>query len=241
MAALVVTAFLVGLAGGAHCVGMCGGIVAALALRGRDRVRAPSGRATAGPIATQLAYSIGRIASYSCAGALAGGFGGLALLYRGVLPGQLVLLVTANGLIVLLGLYLAGVHRGVLVLERAGSMLWHLLGRLGVRLAPARTAPGALAVGLAWGWIPCGLVYSVLATALVSGSAARGAAVMAAFGAGTLPNLLAAGLAADRLALIVRRPRFRLAAGIIVVLIGVVGLARVPFIAEHVRQGLHHH
>jgi hypothetical protein len=207
---------------------MCGGIVAALNLRApRPGIR------------RQLAYSLGRVASYSCAGALAGGLGGLGLLYGDLFPVRILLLIVANALVILLGLSLAGLGSAVLALERAGRFLWRTLTRLGARLAPANTSARAVAVGLAWGWIPCGLVYGVLATALVSGSALRGAAVMAAFGFGTLPNLLAAGFAAGSLQRFVRAPRTRLVAGLAVVLLGLIGLARIPGLGEHLKHGLH--
>ena len=246
MLALTVTAFLIGLAGGVHCVAMCGGIVAALNLRlpqpapatGRAKLVGGPGR-LGGGLGRQLAYSLGRVASYACAGALAGAAGGLGLLYDDVLPARVLLLVVANALVIFLGLYLAGLGAAVLALERAGSVVWRGVTRLGARLAPADTWARALAVGVAWGWIPCGLVYSVLATALVSGSAVRGATVMAAFGLGTLPNLLAVGLAAHGLQRFLRTPRTRLVAGLAVIVLGLVGLARIPGLSEHVTHGLH--
>ena len=232
MLTMVLTAFLVGLAGGVHCVAMCGGIVAAL------NFRSEPGNVS---LARQLAYSAGRVISYAAAGAIAGGAGSLALQTQRILPAQLVLLVLANALIISLGLSLAGFRAVMRPLERAGLVLWRGLRRLGVRVAPARTPAGAFAVGLAWGWIPCGLVYGVLATALVSGSAWRGAvAVMAAFGAGTLPNLLAAGLAADRLRSLLVRPSARILAGALVVVLGVVGLIRIPLVYEHAQDGAGH-
>ncbi len=217
---------------------MCGGIVTALNLRAPRPIPGADGGRHRGLI-RQVAYSFGRIAAYVGAGALAGGAGGLGLLYDDVLPVQILLLVAANALIILLGLYLAGIGTAVLALERTGSLVWRGLARMGARLAPADTGAKAVAVGLLWGCLPCGLVYSVLATALVAGSALRGAAVMAAFGLGTLPNLLAAGLAADRLRSFVRDPRARRIAGIAVILLGAVGLARIPGLPEHVRLGLH--
>jgi sulfite exporter TauE/SafE len=232
MPALLATAFLVGLAGGVHCVAMCGGIVTALNLRTEAPAR--------GLVVRQLANSLGRVVSYAAAGALAGGAGSLAVQTQRLLPAQLILLVAANALIISLGLSLAGFRSLIRPLERVGLVLWRGLRRIGVRVAPAQTPAGAFAVGLAWGWIPCGLVYGVLATALVSGSAARGAAVMAAFGLGTLPNLLAAGLAAERLRGLLVRPRARMLAGAVVVLLGIAGLVRIPFISEHLRDGLMH-
>ena len=117
--------------------------------------------------------------------------------------------------------------------------MWRGVTRLGARLAPAETWPRALAVGVAWGWIPCGLVYSVLATALVSGSALHGAAVMGAFGIGTLPNLFALGVGAASLQRFLRAPRTRLFAGLVVAGLGVIGFLRIPGLSDHVRHGIH--
>jgi hypothetical protein len=235
MPALIATAFLIGLAGGVHCVAMCGGIVAALGLGAPGAGARPA----FADVPRQLAYSLGRVATYTCSGAVAGGLGALGIHAGGVLPVQIALYVVANALIILLGLHLAGLGSAVLAFERAGSVVWRALGRLGARLAPANTALRAVTVGLTWGFLPCGLVYSVLATALVSGSASRGALVMASFGLGTLPNLLAAGLAAESLRRLVRNPLARRVAGLAVVLLGLIGLARIPGLAAHLKQGLH--
>ncbi len=237
MPAFLVTAFLTGLAGGVHCVAMCGGIVAALNLRA---ARPLDGNRSHRPgLLRQLAYSLGRVASYAGAGAIAGSAGSLGLLYEKVLPAQLLLSVAANAIVILLGLYLAGLGTAVLALERAGTVMWRGVTRLGARLAPAETWPRALAVGVAWGWIPCGLVYSVLATALVSGSALHGAAVMGAFGIGTLPNLFALGVGAASLQRFLRAPRTRLFAGLVVAGLGVIGFLRIPGLSDHVRHGIH--
>lgn len=241
---IAASAFLVGLLGGVHCVAMCGGIVSALNLhpaRGGDLRVGPGGAAVAAAAAQaplHLAYSTGRIASYGLAGAIAGGIGGTAALLQAVLPAQVVLAVMANGLVILLGLYLAGLGRSVAGLERLGAALWRKVSPLGRRWLPVETVPRALAVGALWGWLPCGLVYSVLALALVSGDATRGAFVMLAFGLGTLPNLLAAGLAVGTLQTLLRRREVRLAAGLSVAALGVWGVVRTPGLAEHVRQGI---
>jgi hypothetical protein len=236
MGALLATAFLTGLAGGVHCVAMCGGIVAALNFRAPQPLEATHRR---GGVGRHLAYSLGRVASYAFAGAIAGGAGSLGLMYEKVLPAQLLLLVLANAIVILLGLYLAGLGTAILALERAGTVVWRGVTRLGARLTRAETWPRALGVGAAWGWIPCGLVYSVLATALVSGSALRGAAVMGAFGLGTLPNLFALGVGAASLQRFLLAPRTRLLAGLAVVALGVIGLARIPGLPDHIRHGLH--
>jgi hypothetical protein len=207
--------FLVGLLGGTHCIGMCGGIVSALTLQ------APGG-ATRWPL--HLAYNLGRIATYAAAGGLAGAVGGAALALDSGLAVQLVLYVLANLMLVALGLYLTGSTWALSFTERAGRVLWRRIQPLAGRFLPARTVPQALTLGLLWGFLPCGMVYSVLATALVSGGAGRGAALMLAFGLGTLPNLLLAGALLARLRGFVGRRVVRLVSGLVVLGFGVVGL-----------------
>ena len=216
------TAFLVGLLGGVHCVGMCGGIVAALGFGLPETARARLPRA----LPYLLAYNGGRIASYVVAGALFGGIGVLASRVMDVREAQRLLEAAAAVFMIALGLYLGGWWYGLNRLERAGGLLWRRLEPLGKRLLPVRSLPQALALGAVWGWLPCGLVYSVLVWSIAAGSAAEGALLMLAFGLGTLPNLLAMGLVAQRLAAAVRRPWVRRAAGALVIGFGVAALAQ---------------
>ncbi|MBI4741123.1 MAG: sulfite exporter TauE/SafE family protein [Betaproteobacteria bacterium] len=211
--------FLIGLLGGTHCVGMCGGIVGALSMGETPR------------FSLHLAYNGGRIASYAAAGAVAGALGGMSLALSEQLPARIVLYGLANLMLVALGLYLTGLTRALAFVERLGQHLWRHLQPLGRRFLPARTVWQAFPLGLVWGWLPCGLVYSALATALTSGSMAGGAAMMLAFGAGTLPNLLLAGLLAVRLRDYAGRPAVRLAAGLLVLGFGVWGLIGVARLA----------
>lgn len=243
METLAGSAFLVGLLGGVHCAAMCGGIVAALNLPSRRAALSAAGGGTlaadiAGQVPLHLAYSAGRIASYTAAGAIAGGVGGVAALADAVIPVQIALAVVANALVVLLGVYLAGAGSGVARLESVGGALWRRVAPIGRRLLPVDTPARAIGAGAVWGWLPCGLVYSVLALALVSGDAARGAMVMLAFGLGTAPNLLVAGLALERFRGLIARPRVRLAAGLTVAALGVWGAIRTPGLVERVREGI---
>ncbi|MBZ0093710.1 MAG: sulfite exporter TauE/SafE family protein [Sulfuricellaceae bacterium] len=209
--------FLTGLLGGVHCLGMCGGIVAALSMQQPG---------TAPPLRHYLAYNLGRIASYAAAGALAGLLGSGSLLLQDMLPVRQGLYAVANLLLIALGLYLAGLWQGVTVIERAGGRLWRRLQPLTGQFLPVRSSFQALALGALWGWLPCGLVYSVLIAALASGSAAKGALVMLVFGLGTLPNLLAMGLFARRLQLLLQQLWLRRAAGLLVAGFGALGLIR---------------
>lgn len=208
-------ALLAGLLGGAHCLGMCGGIVAAMGLDG-DKAR----------LATQAGYNLGRIASYTLAGALAGLIGSAAFLSDTLWPLQTGLYVLAQVMLILVGLYLAGLNSSVLALERLGGAVWRTIQpRLG-KLFPVDGFAKAALAGALWGWLPCGLVYSVLVSALASGGTGQGALLMLVFGIGTLPNLLAMGWAAARLRAVFRAPGARLAAGLGVAGFGVWGLAR---------------
>jgi hypothetical protein len=221
--------FLIGLLGGTHCIGMCGGIVGALSLRGRG---------AAPPWRLHMAYNAGRIASYTLAGALLGAVGGLGLLLEDLLPVQFLLYVAANLMLVALGLYLTGSTRALAFAERAGQRLWRRLQPLTARYLPARSAAQALPLGLLWGFLPCGMVYAVLATALVSGSAARGAGLMLAFGLGTLPNLLLAGAVLARLREAARLRWLRTLAGLVVLGFGVAGLINAAGMAGRLWPGV---
>lgn len=207
--------FLAGLLGGTHCVAMCGGVVGALA-------GGAAGQAGRWPLL--LAYNAGRIASYVLAGLIAGSLGIAGASLAGQLPARVMLMVAANLLLVAMGLYLMGMPRFLLPLERGGALLWRRVQPLGRRLLPARSVSQAFPLGLIWGWLPCGLVYSALATALAAGSAARGGLVMLAFGLGTLPTLLLAGVFAAGLGRFVRQPAVRVTAGLLVIGFGLYGL-----------------
>jgi uncharacterized protein len=215
-------AFLTGLLGGAHCVGMCGGIVAAMSFQSPGAfpvVARPSA-------AFHLAYNAGRIASYTLIGGLVGLLGSAAFLSDSLFPLQRGLYVLAQAVLILLGLYLAGLNQSVLVIERLGGGVWRRIQPLLGRLLPIRSLGQALAAGAAWGWLPCGLVYSVLVSALASGGFLRGGMLMLAFGLGTLPNLLLMGWAAQGLRQLTRQVWLRRLAGLVVAGLGVWGLAQ---------------
>lgn len=225
-----IAVFLIGLLGGTHCVGMCGGIVGALTVQLPGQSR--------GQWLLHLAYNLGRITTYTALGAALGALGTVGMLYSGVLPIQLGLYVVANLMLVALGLYLTGFTQLLAPLERAGHALWRRVQPLTRRFLPARSAGQAFPLGLLWGFLPCGLVYSVLATALVTGSAARGAGLMLAFGLGTLPNLLLAGMLFKRFRDLTRNGRVRFGAGLLVLGFGVFGLFHAPTLGGQLWRGV---
>ncbi len=226
--------FAVGLAGSVHCVGMCGGIVGALSSTGTRRTIPIGAAATAALPAISafdgtlrvVTYNAGRIGSYMLAGALAGGLANGAASLSRIAQWQSVAYLLANAMLIALGLYLMDAWRGLARVEAAGNLLWRRVQPAMKHLLPMNTLPKAFALGGLWGWVPCGMVYSVLLTALLSGSAAGGAATMLAFGLGTLPMLLALGLAGARLRAAMQKKAVRIACGLLVLGFGVLGMVR---------------
>lgn len=217
----VISAFVVGLLGSVHCLGMCGGIVGALTLGLHEDIR----RFPTRLFPYLIAYNTGRIASYAVAGALLGLAGGQALTLLPPATARLVAAILSGGFMIALGLYLAGWWPGLTALERLGGKLWRHIEPIGRRFLPVDSPVKAGLLGLVWGWLPCGMVYAVLMWSLTAASAAHGALLMAAFGLGTLPMLLAMGAAADGLTKFVRLPEVRRGAGILILLFGAYTLA----------------
>ena len=209
LAPLLVSALILGLLGGGHCLGMCGGLMGALTLAIPAEQRARRFRLL-------LAYNLGRILSYSTAGVLLG-LAGWAVASS---PAAMVLRVIAALLLIAMGLYLAGWRSGLTRIEGLGRHLWRHLQPIASRLMPVSSLPRALLLGAIWGWLPCGLVYSTLLWAASQGSALDSGLLMLAFGLGTWPVLLATGLAAERLTALLRQRGIRIAGGLLVILFG---------------------
>lgn len=212
-------AFGLGLAASLHCLGMCGAVLSALSLSVAPELRTR----TAALLKFTIGYSLGRVGSYALAGALAAGLGtslagtGSELAYRGLqsLAWVLVLAMAAQ---------LAGLASPLAPLERLAGRLWLRLVPAARALLPVRHLRQALALGALWGWMPCGLVYATLLWAAGAGDALRGAMAMAAFGAGTLPAVVAGGVLGGRLAGLAGRRALRAAAAAALVLLATLGL-----------------
>ncbi len=218
-----VTALLIGLVGSTHCLGMCGGIAGALTYSLDPATRESRWRF----LVFKLAYNGGRIASYMLAGMLvAAGAGMLSAAAGATAP----MVMSAVGAVFLMavGLHIGGWWPQFARIESIGRPLWRRLEPLGRRMLPVRKPWQALAFGLVWGWLPCGLVYSALAYSLSTGDAMRGALFMAFFGLGTMPALITVGLVARGVGMRLRTPGIRRAAGVLVVL-----LAPMPLLMMH--------
>lgn len=189
--AMMLAAFGAGLLGGAHCAAMCGAIV--------GMTCSPAGRPVGRRWTYALAYNAGRIASYVLAGALAGALGQAGMALRGGALAQHLLMFLMGATLLVVALSIAGVAPVTRGIESAGAFLWRRVQPFSRHFLPVGTPLQALGLGTLWGWLPCGMVYAVLLTALASGNAAEGALILAAFGFGTLPNLLLIGAAAGRI------------------------------------------
>jgi hypothetical protein len=219
------TAFAVGLMGGVHCIAMCGGIVGALSFgvnvsQQVSQQASPQGSRTA-QIKILIAYNFGRLSTYTLAGGLMGGLGWMASHWLQIHQLQLILQLFAALIMILLGLYLSGWWTVLVHIERMGKVLWKRIEPLGKFFLPVSTMPQAVMLGLLWGWLPCGLVYSVLIWSVSAGSVEQGALLMLCFGLGTLPNLLAMGVFANQLNQWLRKASVRQAAGSLVIAFGV--------------------
>ena len=181
-------ALMIGFFGSAHCIGMCGGIASAMSITSVS----PSNR-----LLTTFFYNCGRLSSYIVAGAIVGGAISSA---SGLVSNYQILnwlrLLSAI-VMVILALYIGKWWQGIVHIEKIGKYVWRLIAPLANRMLPLRSSFHALPLGFLWGWLPCGLVYSTLTWAAVSGSALNGSLIMLAFGAGTLPSMLLIGIGAN--------------------------------------------
>ena len=209
-------AFLVGLLGALHCLGMCGGIVGALTFSLPIETR----RDWPQLVLFLLTYNIGRVASYALAGAAFGWLGQAVMATGPAAWPHRILQWLAALVMVGIGLYIAGWFPRFAQVERIGEPLWQRLEPVGRRLLPVATLPRALIYGAVWGWLPCGLVYTMLIATPAQGGPVAGAIYMALFGLGTLPAMLAVGLLAGRLHAWSRNRKVQVAAGLSVIVLG---------------------
>ncbi len=211
-----VAAIMVGLLGSTHCVGMCGGIVSALSQGLSD----PARNTKALLLKHLLAYNAGRILSYTLIGALAG-LVGAGVSELNPLPSLPIGAFIASIFMVALGMYLANWWRILSILEGMGAFVWRKIEPWGRRWLPVSNPLQAFGLGIIWGWLPCGLVYAVVAWSLTTGNMQQGAILMLGFGLGTLPTLVLMGVATAQLRHIIQRQAVRTTAGIIIIVFGV--------------------
>ena len=218
------SALTLGLLGSLHCVSMCGGL--------QTLLNRP--QAIRKPLENQyhlVAMNLGRVTLYSLVGSLFG-FVGAEIGTQLDVPGWSVLLRQIAALMIMLvGVQLVlNVERPLAFLEKAGYGLWQRIKPLLNRPTPINYSQ-SFRRGLVWGFLPCGLVYSVLAIAMVSGSATGGFLTMLGFGLGTLPAMLLTGFVLWKFKQVLQLNFIRRGGGVFLILVGVLMLA--PTLMQH--------
>jgi uncharacterized protein len=209
--------FLMGLLGGVHCLGMCGGVVALLTSALPEALRSNPKKTSM----YHLNYNTGRILSYILMGVLFGLAGELLSNMLKMSTLDYVLRIFSGLLMVLVGLYIANWYAGIQTLEKIGAKLWTKLQPVSQRFLPVTSLKSAFLVGLLWGGIPCGLVYGALSFAALSGSTVQGGLIMLAFGLGTLPSLLLMAGFSSKLSEAIKKPLVRKFSGALIIALGV--------------------
>jgi sulfite exporter TauE/SafE len=212
LSATLLSALLMGLVGSTHCVGMCGGIVSTLSTNFSHSTQTH-------PILIQLSYNLGRITTYSFFGLLIGFFSSSLM---EMLPDPHSFSMKISGIFfILLGLYVSQLLNSFRYFEAAGQKLWVHIEPYGRKYLPASNVWNALKLGLVWGWLPCGLVYSALALAMTQLNPLHSALTMFAFGIGTLPTLLLIGHFASHVKLILQNKSVRIILGLVLIGYGI--------------------
>ncbi len=230
----VFAALAAGLLGSAHCVGMCGGIAVSVGASGQNHSSGDLMRVT-----RVLVFNLGRIGSYTLIGALVGGLGGWFGHTLNIPAWTGWLRIALGCMLLVIGAHIAFNWSGPRRIEVAGAGLWRVIAPQTRRLLPRRDIGSGFLLGMLWGWLPCGLVYTLLVTAAVSGDALSGAAIMAAFGLGTLPAMVLMGAMAAQLRRLAKQVMLRRIAGMAVMAGGIWTLA-VPIATMSEGHGRHH-
>ncbi|MEZ8142462.1 cytochrome biogenesis protein [Enterovibrio norvegicus FF-33] len=209
----LVAAFMVGILGAGHCLSMCGGVAAAVSFG------TPNSQ---NKLPYLLFYNGGRLLSYGIIGAIGGGLVSGVVGVSHVSQSLIWLRLAAAIMMILLALYIGQFWNGLSYVERLGKGLWRHISPLTSKLLPLKSPFAALPFGMVWGWLPCGLVYSALSWAAVSGNAFHGLLIMLAFGLGTLPAMLFVGTSAESLKKLLNNMIFRKFSSLILLMYGIV-------------------
>ncbi|TAN49622.1 MAG: sulfite exporter TauE/SafE family protein [Methylococcaceae bacterium] len=227
-------ALMMGLFSALHCVSMCGSIIGTLTLSLKPEIRDQKTQL----LPFVISYNLGRIASYTLAGLLAGILEQVLTSPFGEGHGHRFLQLVSALVMTGAGLHIAGWFPRFAYIERMGAQVWRRIEPFGRRLLPVQTLQQAFVFGMVWGWLPCGLVYTSLALAATTGDVARSAFTMLAFGLGTLPAVVGVGIMTHWMVRLSRLQRFRTIAGITMIILAV--LAAFPMLNPLVLQHVPH-
>jgi uncharacterized protein len=206
-------AFIAGMAGSAHCFAMCGGLAGAFGMRSRSSTASSA-------LAGALPYHAGRLGGYAVAGAVCGLLGATLQAILDLARIGAWLRIASGVLLLLIALRMLSPWNPLFWLETLGAKFWRRLQPLTRRTAALSGNAHAIALGFLWGWLPCGLVYSMLLFAALSGQPFEGATILLAFGLGTLPAMLASSVLASRTQHLLRSRWPRLASGALLLAFG---------------------
>ena len=230
---IFISAFLMGLLGSTHCVAMCGGIVGMLSQQCGDVTPGVRNK-TLGMV---LTYNGGRIASYCLIGVLAGFIGQLGFGFFNPSTALLYSRLLTSFFMASFAFYLLGWPSFLPFLEKKGQAVWRLVSPITSKLIPARSLSQSFSLGLVWGWLPCGLVYSAVALSLSTTKIVYGAVTMLSFGLGTLPALLLIGLASQKLTRLKQSTALRQVAALIVFSLAVMHLLAIGILPHSIHAG----
>lgn len=205
--ATLLAAFTVGLLGNVHCLGMCGGIATAIGVSTAEN-----------RVTNVLLFNAGRVATYCLLGATIGVLGqGFVQLAPAIGPWFRIL---AGLLLIAMGLYINQWWMGLTALERVGAVVWNPIKPVFTDFSKRSGYANKVLLGLLWGFLPCGLVYSVLGWSLASADPLRSALLMGCFGLGTLPGMVASGITGQALMRKLREKRVRAVIGVLLIAFG---------------------
>ena len=230
------TAFMAGLLGSGHCFGMCGGIAAGL---GSIAGQAPGTGPNRPQTVSALLFNLGRLLSYAVLGLISAWILMQAGQILNVPKWSIILRLLTALMILLIGLQFLLNWHTLAGIERIGAKVWKIILPIAVRASSLSGGSGRLLLGLCWGLLPCGLVYSILLTAAATGTPMSGALVMFTFGLGTLPSMLGMSLAAPALAALLSDRWARRLMGAAMVLLAVLSVSLILIHSQS--KGEHHH
>lgn len=202
----ILTAFLLGLSGSGHCLVMCGGIAAGIGSQQSNTLR-------------PLLFNLGRIITYSLSGLLVASIGFWLkdqhqwLMYA--------LRTIAGILLILMGLYIARWQLWLTRLEQLGEYIWNPIKPMIAPLMQSRNNVSAIKLGMLWGFLPCGLIYSTLTWVGANQEPIMGGIAMLFFGFGTLPAMLMSSFAAKALLSMMQKKWIKQASGLLLISYGI--------------------
>ncbi|MEL0658928.1 sulfite exporter TauE/SafE family protein [Psychromonas arctica] len=204
------SAFLIGLLGAGHCIGMCSGIASALSFSINPDQK--------NGLLSLLLYNLGRITSYSVAGFIFAASSSVLIIWMGGKESLIYLRIIAAIMMLLLAFYIARLWNGLIIVERAGQFFWKFIKPLAQYFLPLKHPALAFPLGFFWGWLPCGLVYSSLVWAISTANGLNGLVIMLGFGLGTLPAMMLVGSLSHKLKNILNKKWFRYGSGLVLAL-----------------------